>query len=154
MAKTVLERFEANVMADPNSGCWLWTGHIKSVIGYGWFYYKKGGTRLAHRVAYELYIGPIPSGLDLDHKCRVRSCVNPYHLEPVTRGENVRRGINGLTRAGLFMQKTHCRKGHELTPETSKVKQFTRQRTIRCLICTRASGARYDAKRRPRKLPC
>lgn len=73
------------------AGCWLWTGTI-APNGYGYFAIK-GRSQQAHRVAYELLVGPIPDGLDLDHLCRVRACVNPDHLEPVTRSENNRRGF-------------------------------------------------------------
>lgn len=101
--------------------CWLWTG-VKRPAGYGRF----GGAQ-AHRVAYELLVGPIPAGLELDHLCRVPGCVNPAHLEPVTKAENrhrehVAREIEdpGWRRrrkmpAGPKFQPqlTHCRKaGH------------------------------------------
>lgn len=75
---------------DSADECWTWTGYTEAKSGYGRLSF--GGARsYAHRVAYELAVGPIPEGLDLDHLCRVRNCVNPTHLEPVTRGENVRR---------------------------------------------------------------
>jgi hypothetical protein len=87
-------------------GCWLWTRNCTSG-GYGQF--TNGGKKhLAHRVAYEWLVGPIPPGLDLDHLCRVRNCVNPGHLEPVTRRENVRRGEAGENRKDM----THCLRGH------------------------------------------
>lgn len=72
-----------------DSGCWLWTGTVMS-SGYGglsWF----SRSALAHRIAYDLFVGPIPNGLTIDHRCRVKLCVNPEHLEPVTNAENVRR---------------------------------------------------------------
>lgn len=74
------------------SGCWLWTGK-KGSKGYGLVHVdaKAGTQQQAHRAAYELTIGTIPEGLELDHLCRVRPCVNPAHLEPVTRAENMRR---------------------------------------------------------------
>lgn len=71
--------------------CWEWTGALFQGTGYGQVW-ADGTTRLAHRVVYELLVGPIPVGLDLDHLCRNRSCVNPAHLEPVTRRVNVQRG--------------------------------------------------------------
>lgn len=77
--------------------CWLWLG-ITTPGGYGQI--RRGGrTWVTHRWVYELLIGPIPAGLDLDHLCRVRRCVRPSHLEPVTRGENLRRGY-AARRAG------------------------------------------------------
>ena len=65
--------------------CWLWTGP-KYHNGYG---QARGGR--VHRLMYEALVGPIPDGLELDHLCRIRECVNPEHLEPVTRAENARR---------------------------------------------------------------
>lgn len=73
-------------------GCWTWTGK-KGSKGYGLVHVDSasGRQQQAHRAAYELVVGPIPDGLELDHLCRVRVCVNPAHLEPVTRAENMRR---------------------------------------------------------------
>jgi len=71
--------------------CWLWTGG-NDRRGYGRFSDADQRQVLAHRFAYELLVGPIPEGLDLDHLCRVPACVNPAHLEPVTNAENHRRG--------------------------------------------------------------
>jgi hypothetical protein len=72
-----------------SNGCWIWQGYIHPNTGYGEWYY--GGEKLAHRAFYTRNVGPIPEGLDLDHLCSTRACVNPEHLEPVTRGENNRR---------------------------------------------------------------
>lgn len=72
------------------NGCWLWQGRLSSKgYGYRWFKGKPG--RPAHRVVYEILKGPIPKGMALDHLCRIRHCVNPDHLEPVTTMENNRR---------------------------------------------------------------
>lgn len=89
--------------------CWEWAA-AKTKLGYGKFSQggKYGGWKPAHRVVYELLVGPIPDGLDLDHLCRNTSCVRPAHLEPVTNAENVRRA----------MEKTHCSNGHELATES------------------------------------
>jgi HNH endonuclease len=74
--------------------CWTWTG--AKVRGYGYFRLE-GKQRKAHRVSYELLVGPISEGLTLDHLCQNKGCVNPQHLEPVTSGENARRQARGMT---------------------------------------------------------
>lgn len=91
----------AIVAAGYETPCWLWR-HAGGV-GYGTA--RVGGRTVnAHRLAYEAFVGPVPEGLELDHLCRVRRCVNPNHLEPVTRSENMRRGSRGrLTRAEAQM---------------------------------------------------
>lgn len=81
------QKFMAHVDKRP-WGCWLWKGSINKATKYGLW---RG--RPAHRWAYELFKGQIPTGLDLDHLCRVRDCVNPDHLEPVTMQENFKRGL-------------------------------------------------------------
>jgi hypothetical protein len=101
-AVTPLERFMRKVY--PVEGCWLWCA---STLRGGYGQFNDGRTMVrAHRWIYEQLVGPIPEGLDLDHLCRVRNCVNPEHLEPVTRGENL---LRGYAARGV---KTHCAKGH------------------------------------------
>lgn len=73
-------------------GCWLYAGAIEH-NGYGAIMVDGRKKRKAHRVVYEALVGPIPAGLDLDHLCRARNCVRPAHMEPVTRSQNLRRGI-------------------------------------------------------------
>ena len=75
-------------------GCWLWTG-ARTANGYGTMSAggRYGATLLAHRLAYEWYRGAIPDGLQIDHLCRVRHCVNPWHLEAVTQEVNLKRGM-------------------------------------------------------------
>src|SRR6266705_4138658 len=87
--------------------CWIWKGSHKS-NGYAECSIKHVNLS-AHRVAYAALIGPIPKGMVLDHICRNRGCVNPWHLEPVTQQQNCRRGDTGLHHA----VKTHCPYGHE-----------------------------------------
>lgn len=109
--------------------CWLWTGKLMR-NGYGC--YGKP-SRAAHRVAYEAERGPIPSGLDLDHLCRTRNCVRPSHLEPVTRGENLRR--SELTGPGKNSRKTHCWRGHDLAVHASIVVTKAGIRKRQCRLC-------------------
>ncbi len=81
------------ISPEPNSGCWLWAGAYGGSPdrrGYGQIWWRDR-RRMAHRVAYEVWRGPIPDGLQVDHLCRTPECVNPAHLEPVTPTENVRR---------------------------------------------------------------
>ena len=93
---------------DKSEECWIWTGY-RDGRGYGSF--RTAGHTLAHRFAYELLIGPIPLGMELDHLCRTPACVNPSHLQPVTHAENVRRGMAGKLN-NWQARKTHCSKGH------------------------------------------
>lgn len=110
-----MDRFWDKVMPEPNSGCWLWMGALY-FNGYGAFGVNRK-TRRAHRIAYEALRGPIPAGLHLDHKCRVRSCVNPDHLEPVTQAENNRRGVEMVWMVNA--KKTHCPRGHPYNEENT-----------------------------------
>src|SRR2546421_6548023 len=101
---SALARIAELSIPEPNSGCHLWIGHENAPGGYGRLSYR-GRLYLAHRLSYESAIGPVPAGLQLDHLCRVRCCVNPAHLEPVTGRENVLRGISPAARAA---KATHC----------------------------------------------
>ena len=122
-----------------DSGCWLWTRACYA-NGYGRFV-AAGERWAAHRYAYALVKGPIPEGLTLDHLCRVRHCVNPTHLEPVTIGENVLRGIGPTAQ---HARQTHCVHGHEFTPENLLV---TKRRRI-CRTCRRAYRRAYRIRRK------
>lgn len=114
-----------------DGGCWLWNGHIDKE-GYGHF--SAGGIHyLVHRLSHLAFIGAIPAGLQVDHLCRVRNCVNPAHLEAVTPRENVFRS-DGI--APRNARKTHCPKGHPYSPENTIV-QKTGGRA--CRVCYRAS---------------
>ena len=104
--KSIKERFLSHVNKDDINGCWNWIG-AKSKDGYGRFWFRDK-LWLAHRASYEIFIGKIPHGMQLDHLCRNRSCINPKHLEAVTQQENIRRG-----EAGKHLSiRTHCSHGH------------------------------------------
>lgn len=111
--------------------CWLWTGPLNPATGYAQIRMGgRGGTyELVHRWAYREAKGPIPKGRHLDHLCRVRHCVNPDHLEPVTARENVLRGVGPSARN---QTKTHCKRDHEFTPENTYV---TKKGTRSCRTC-------------------
>ena len=124
---STLERFMLYVHAEPNTGCWLWAGADDGRHGYGRFRHHGLGTPQAHRVSYILHKGPVPDGLTLDHKCRQRACVNPDHLEPVTRIENIRRGayrkglaLGGHANGQRQRGRTHCKRGHELNAANTR----------------------------------
>lgn len=104
---------------DRSGECWVWTGALNT--GYGRVHVGPGRrSAYGHRVLYEMLVGPVPEGLDLDHLCRNRACCNPDHLEPVTRQENLLRG-DTLTAAHAadsdcgFAGCKNCRRFHQAT---------------------------------------
>lgn len=123
--RPTIARFMAKVAPDEETGCWIWTGAIAKDTpevkrGYGIFwggeYNEKGQPvmGMAHKWAYEHFVGPVPEGLTLDHTCRRRNCVRPEHLDPVTQRENTMRGIGP---SAINAEKTHCLRGHPLSGE-------------------------------------
>lgn len=142
-AAAAVERFAAMTEVSP-TGCIEWTGSLYR-NGYGQFYPGPNHTPqklLAHRFAYEWFVGAIPDGLDIDHLCRNRKCVNPDHLEPVTRGENVRRA---------FALTTHCPAGHGYDEANTYVRPGTAHR--KCRACMRKRDLeRADRKNAARRI--
>lgn len=135
------ERFREKYEEDAN-GCWIWTASQNK--GYGLFWLA-GANRPAHRVSYEMRVGPIPDGLVIDHLCRTPLCVNPAHMEPVTTRENLHRGIGF---AALNVVKTHCPKGHEYTPDNVHVTNIGGRRCKTCMsIRARAYNLAQKAKK-------
>lgn len=128
------DRFWSKVEVAGPDDCWLWQASTGS-NGYAQAAYD-GTMRPAHRVAWEMFQGPIPEGLHIDHLCRVRSCVNPAHLEPVTPGENVRRGFHPT--------KTHCKRGHLLEGDNLYLRP-TGQRL--CRACDAYRARKYRARK-------
>lgn len=124
------ERFLSKV--EFTESCWLWTAAVEK-DGYGRFY-AQGRYPRAHRFLYERVMGEVPRGLQLDHLCRVRRCVNPAHLEPVTCGVNVRRGKLAETNRERGRKQTHCKRGHERNDTNTRVTSAGRRE---CKVCRR-----------------
>lgn len=108
MRTSPIERFIRQFRVNDETGCWEWTGKLRK-DGYAEFHAEI--TMRAHRFAYVHHIGTIPEGMQIDHLCRNRSCVNPDHLEAVTHAENMRRSARALL--------THCPHGHPYDDENT-----------------------------------
>jgi hypothetical protein len=131
------ERFWPKVDRRGPDECWLWTGAATG--GYGAIRGNNREMVLAHRVAYELEVGPIPAGLEIDHVaargCTSTLCVNPAHLEPVTHQENL---LRGRTAPGINARKTHCKRGHAFDAVNTLVSGGHRY----CRVCQRIRAGR------------
>lgn len=123
----------------PESGCWIWVASCHP-DGYGKVYYDKK-TCYAHRVVYALLRHPIQENLQIDHLCRVRCCVNPNHLEPVTAEVN---RLRGYSMSVLNSRKTSCSQGHPLFGENLIVLPKERK----CRACTRKYKQTYSLKKK------
>lgn len=135
-------KFWANTMPN-DAGCWIWLGTLTKQ-GYGYCpaaLRPIPGLWPTHRIAYTLANGPIPDGLVIDHLCRVRACCNPVHLEAVTNAENVRRAAYPTI---TTPPRTHCKNGHQLTPENTYVTWGYRK----CRTCARDYYSTYTRPRR------
>lgn len=132
-------RIWRKIMPCAASGCWLWTGAtLPGGYGSTALVGVPNRSQLAHRLVYSTLVGLIPEGLQLDHRCRVRCCCNPDHLEPVTQAENIRRGESWRTNG----DKTHCPKGHAYAGDNLKiVKGGGRE----CRECCKTANRNYRA---------
>lgn len=123
-----------------DSGCWLWTGYIAK-SGYGQITIHRKSWKV-HRLSYSVFKSPLIPGFEIDHLCKVRHCVNPAHLEQVTKKENILRSESWSAKN---KRKTHCRNGHEYTPDnTLNLKDGAR----RCKACNRVTGRRNQPHRK------
>lgn len=140
MKPTLAERFWPKVnKAGPISihrpdlgSCWLWTASLTKPGGHGKFWIG-GSFTTAHRASYEILVGPIPDGRQLDHLCRVRHCVNPAHLEPVSSGENTLRGVSF---AAVNAAKDCCPSGHLYDEANTRIYRGRRY----CRTCNQNGG--------------
>lgn len=151
--RTAEERFWAKVdkagpvpEARPELGpCWVWTAG-KRWNGYANLGVTNSSSTVAHKFAYELLVGPVPDGLQLDHLCRVRHCVNPSHLEPVPQVVNILRGEAFTAKNAV---KTHCPKGHAYVDGNIKWKKCRSGNMGReCLTCHRERERNRSRSRR------
>lgn len=138
----LVNRFWVKLARDPETECWEWTGAKNGSRGYGQIWVA-GRLALAHRVAYELMVGPIPEGLELDHLCCNPGCVNPAHMEPVTHRVNTLRGESPSAKNAV---KTHCPAGH-LYDEANIYRRPDRPSCRRCRACERERMRRYYQRR-------
>lgn len=117
------------IVVNNDTGCWEWKGRLNS-NGYAWAQRGPGySPRVVHRILWEhTHDAPVPAGMQLDHLCRVRNCVNPDHFEPVTASENTKRQDHANR------NKTHCPKGHEYTDENTRI---TKEGKRVCRSCDR-----------------
>ena len=143
----LLTRWKAKISVDA-AGCWIWTAGI-DIHGYGKTTVtgrpRGRATVGAHRAIYEFLRGPVPDGLQLDHLCRVRNCVNPDHLEPVTGRVNILRGTSSAAR---FATVTHCKYGHPYSGANLRIITINgkfKQRA--CRACARIKAAAWRARR-------
>lgn len=134
---TQRDRFLMNVLVDAATGCWLWQRELDPQ-GYARVTWNRTPGRLAHRVAYEEFVAPIPAGFVIDHLCRTPSCVNPQHLEVVTQAENVRRG-------DAKKRRTHCPAGHPYDAENTYIRPYDWAQI--CRTCRAECRRRYNERR-------
>ncbi len=137
-----VRRFIDKLCITQPTGCWLWTAGLHNK-GYAKIRNDDGRKVFAHRWAYEWFREPIPEGLQIDHLCRTRHCVNPWHMEPVTNAENQRRGLRNQ-----WSTVTHCVNGHPLAGDNLHV---TAKGHRKCLECNRQQCRDYYHRRKAKE---
>jgi hypothetical protein len=147
-----MERFWSKVdkngpvpACNPGLGnCWQWLAGKDTRGGYGEFAVRRGEVVRTHKFLYEILMGVVPKELVLDHLCRNRSCVNPWHLEPVTQKVNVLRGESPCS---INSKKTHCKNGHRFSEENTYV-QPSRLNGRSCRVCRKNLWESWAEKNR------
>ena len=135
-------RFWFRVVEVRDTGCWLWTGGIRA-DGYG-VTNLPGHSDRVHRITYAVFVGPLDPDLVIDHRCKVRRCCNPAHLEQVTDRVDVVDRASPTSIAKKRSQQTHCVNGHEFTPENT----FTRPQRPGTRECRACQDARNKTRYR------
>ena len=135
-------RFERKYIPEPNSGCWLWTASLNR-DGYGNFWDGVKYLR-AHQFSYLTAYGPVPDGMEIDHLCGVRACVNPAHLEAVPHIVNCRRGQVGPSARARKLAVTHCPRGHSYAGDNL---YLTPKGHRHCRTCRRNALREFRLKR-------
>lgn len=146
--ESILRRIDRKTVVTA-TGCWEWQG-ARDKNGYGLTFYGSNRLRkvtiLAHRLVYELMVGPIPEGLGLDHLCRNPPCVRPEHLEPVTQVENTHR--SPLTVNSINKAKTECLRGHSLLDPANVYTAPSRPYERVCRKCLAIRKRKWKARKR------
>jgi hypothetical protein len=140
-----LRRLASQIEESPD-GCWTWIGCL-SPGGYGRIALR-GALWQVHRIVYELFVGPVPEGRVLHHRCRNKRCCNPAHLDPVTQGENLALDGALCVRTQVRKLKTWCRNGHEVSDDNTRYRTVKGKRIRVCLACEAAAHARRNECRR------
>lgn len=140
--REVQARFWSKVDRPDDEECWLWTGN-RNPNGYG-MWKLEGVQRSVHLWSYEWMVGPVPEGLEIDHKCRVRHCLNPRHLEAVTHQENMLRSQSPVAENAA---KRYCPRGHALV-EGNLVASTAKRAARQCLTCSREMAREYRARKK------
>lgn len=128
-------------------GCWEWTAS-RHQWGYGYFFFE-GKVTVAHRASYQLFVGPIPEGCEIDHLCRNPCCANPNHLEAVPHIVNCQRGVAGAIVAEMSRSKTHCPQGHPYDDENTIHSKSGKRKCRACnkIECSRRNKIRWQMKK-------
>lgn len=127
--KLQLKRFKANIVV--TNDCWLWCAGLSK----GYAVFNLGKTRAGYRLSYMWFVGPIQKGNDVHHKCGNKNCVNPSHLESVTRGWHIAKTEKRYANS----EKTHCKNGHEFTTENTAYYGSRIKKSRVCKQCRRKS---------------
>lgn len=126
---------------EPNTGCWIWSGPTRGKIHYGVIGYK-GKYISTHRLSYQLFKRRIPKGKDILHKCDTPLCINPHHLSSGTHTDNMRDCL-AKGRNKFMIPKTHCKRSHEYTKESTRIRKKYGFTYKVCTICEKELAKKY-----------